>query len=556
VCSLPNLSSHNGAGAKTESQMSTASTFWGKQIAVETIGGVPYRMYKDRPRRIEHLLPFAQHWGSRPYIVQGERVLTFEALLRASAEKARALGESGVGRGDRVFINGWNSPDWVLNFWACVRLGAVPVLANAWWSESELGHALNLLRPVVVLADARGVAKLTAQWRQGPWEVDERSSASCATADMRDHDAVSANENEPAAIIFTSGTEGRAKAVVLAHRSLLAQLQMMLHVTHHLPYQPDRASGEVCLHTGPLFHIGGVHAVLRGVTVGNTLVMLRGRFEPSEALELIERHRISRWNAVPTMASRLLEHPDASRRDLRTLRSVALGGAPVHSELMRQVRSGLPGAQSRVATGYGLSENSGQATAAGGADTVAQPGSSGRPLPCVELRMIPRPGMSDGEVLVRSPTQMLGYFAEAESPIDSDGWLHTGDLGYVDAEGRLWITGRCKDIIIRGGENISPAAVERALTALAGVTEAAVFGVPHPDLGEEVMAVVVVNSEVTLEQLQGQLRMQLASFAVPSRWRLQTEPLPVNQTGKVDKAALIALARADCTGKANQAALG
>jgi acyl-CoA synthetase (AMP-forming)/AMP-acid ligase II len=150
--------------------------------------------------------------------------------------------------------------------------------------------------------------------------------------------------------------------------------------------------------------------------------------------------------------------------------------------------------------------------------------------------------MPDGEVLVRSPTQMLGYFGEKDSPIDDEGWLHTGDLGRIDDAGHLWITGRCKDLIIRGGENISPAAVERALTAVPGVSEAVVFGVPHPELGEEVMA-VVVTAERTAEQLKQQLRTSVASFAVPTRWRIQTEPLPVNLTGKVDKPALIAQAR-------------
>jgi acyl-CoA synthetase (AMP-forming)/AMP-acid ligase II len=164
-------------------------------------------------------------------------------------------------------------------------------------------------------------------------------------------------------------------------------------------------------------------------------------------------------------------------------------------------------------------------------------------MPCVEISFLLHPGLPDGEILLRSPTQMSGYFGLEESPIDKEGWLHTGDLGRLDDTGNLWITGRCKDMIIRGGENIAPVAVERALTAIPGVADAAVFGVPHPDLGEEVMAIVVVEGALTPESIREQLRGSVASFAVPSRWRLQKEPLPTNDTGKVDKPALIAEVR-------------
>lgn len=517
--------------------MSPASPLWGKDIAVEEIRGVPFRMYANRPRRITHLLPLAEAWGNRPYIVQGTRAVGFSQLLNASAAKTREIANSGVTRGDRVLILGWNSPDWVLNAWACIRLGAVPVLGNAWWSVDEVAHAVQVLKPALALADPHGAPRLPAGCPRGTWAADENAAPTEVP-----NAADGADENEPAAIIFTSGTEGRAKAVVLAHRSLLANQMMLLHATRRLPYQPDEAAGEVCLHTGPLFHIGGIGALLRGVIVGNTLVLPAGRYDPAAALELIERHKVRRWNAVPTMASRLLECPDLPRRNTSSLRTMTLGGAPVHAELLSRIRTGLPSVQARIATGYGLSENAGQATAAGAADLVAKPGSAGRPLPLVELRTLPRHGLPDGEMLVRSPTQMLGYFGGEASPIDAEGWLHTGDLGRIDAGGHLWITGRGKDLIIRGGENIAPATVERALMEVPGVSEAAVFGVPHPDLGEEVMA-VVVTATLTPAQLQDALRPRLATFAIPSRWHVQAEALVVNQTGKVDKPALLARLR-------------
>lgn len=518
--------------------MTQSETHWDKAIVVEPIGEVPFRLYKQRPRRIEHLLDFTGHWGARAYIVQGERTLSFDAFRRACEVQARALEAHGVRPGDRVFLLGWNSQDWVVNFWAAIRTGAVPVLGNAWWSGDEIVHALDALEPVLVLADKRGAEKLPRACRTGPWTAPDNSAPDDAVS-LTGPPENRTDENAPAAIIFTSGTAGRAKAVVLPHRALIATQQMLLHVSRRLPFRADPSYGEVTLHTGPLFHIGGIGALIRGVLLGNTLVFPRARFEPGETLELIERHRITRWNAVPTMASRLLDHPDLPRRDLSSLKTMTLGGAPVHADLLRRIRDGLPGLDARVATGYGLSENSGQATAAGGADVMAKPGSSGRPLPLTEVRIEPREDSADGEVLVRAPTQMLGYFGETASPIDAEGWLHTGDLGRLDERGHLWITGRLKDLIIRGGENVSPATVERALMELPGVAEAAVVGVPHPELGEEVGAFVVATGGLTAEDMRARLRWTLASFAIPSRWWIDREPLPVNQTGKVDKPTLM-----------------
>ena len=519
--------------------MSTTASTWGDEIGIEEVRGVPLRTYTDRPRSISGLLAFVDRWGERPHIAQGGRTVTFAALREAVASKAAELAGTGLGRGDRVLLLGWNSPEWIINFWACASVGAVPVLANAWWGKAELADSVPHLDLKLVLADTRGAANLPTGTTTGRWECDTPAGPAqhpvLADGEQDDEDA-------PAVIVFTSGTSGRPKGVVLSHRSLLAGLHMLLHITRRLPHQVDESTGDAGLHTGPMFHIGGVQTLIRAITVGDTLVMPAGKFDPAEALRLVEEWGITRWSAVPTMVSRVLEHPDVHRRDLTSLRSITVGGAPVHAEFLDRLRAGLPGVEPRVPTGYGLTENGGQATAASGRDTTERPGTSGRPLPCVELKILEGSDHEDGEILVRSPTQMIGYFGAEETPIDAEGWLHTGDLGRVDDDGHLWITGRAKDMIIRGGENIAPAAVEEALAGIPGVVESAVFGVPHPDLGEEVMAAVVVEGVLTAEQLREQLRPRLATFAVPSRWHIQHEPLPTNHSGKIDKKALAAQA--------------
>ena len=482
--------------------MASTSGAWGSEIAVEEIGGGPFRLYSERPRRVESLLALADRR-----------------------------------RGDRIFILGWNGPEWIVNFWACLEAGAIPVLANTWWSGPELTDGLALLEPALTLADTHAATRMPPGRRCGPWAIDT------ATGQGTGPSGGSEDEEETALIIFTSGTSGRPKAVVLSHRAVLARLHMTLQVTRKLPHQVEESAGDVALITGPLFHVGQMQTLLRSVVVGDTLVVTQGRYDPAEVLETIERHKISRWTAVPTMVSRLLDHPDVSRRDLSSLKSISIGGAPVHAELMQRMRSSLPSVSPRIPTGYGLTENGGQATGSAGSDKVELLGSTGKPMPLVEISFHSHPGMPDGEILLRSPTQMSGYYGLDESPIDSQGWLHTGDLGRLDERGNLWITGRSKDMIIRGGENIAPAAVERALMAIPGVAEAAVIGVPHPDLGEEVMAIVVVPGDLSAEQIRERLRGNVASFAVPSRWRIQKEPLPTNQAGKVDKPALVALVR-------------
>ena len=508
---------------------------WGDQVAVEVVGGVPYRMYTARPRRVDALLELMGPWGDRPHIIQGDQVLSFAQAHRAVVAKSLAIRKVGIRPGAHVLLLGWNSPEWIVNFWACLHARVVPVLANAWWSEAEIANALALMQPAFTLADPHCGARMPAGAAWGLWSIDtaaEPEPDAAATSEPQE------NENDTAVVIFTSGTSGQPKAVVLSHRAMLARLQMTLHVTRKFPHQVDRSSHENNLVTGPLFHVGTMQGLLRAVVVGDTLILPRGRFDPGEVLELMERHRVKRWTAVPTMVSRLLDHPDLQRRDLGSLKSISIGGAQVHADLMRRIRTQLPSVSPRIPTGYGLTENGGQSTASGGTEDVEKLGSSGKALPCVEIRFLEHPGLPDGEILLRSPTQMSGYHGLDESPIDSEGWLHTGDLGRLDEQGNLWITGRCKDMVIRGGENIAPAAVERALQSLPGVVEVAVFGIPHPDLGEEVAAVLMVDRDLDPAQLREGLKGKLASFAVPTRWHLQKEALPTNPTGKVDKTLL------------------
>jgi long-chain acyl-CoA synthetase len=497
-------------------------------------------MYQPRRRHLLEFLDDVARWPGRDLIVQGDRRISTEQFLGAVDLTAAHLTKQGVGPGDRVLLLAPNSAEWVVAFWAVLATGAVVAPGNGWWSADEAAHAVDLLTPGLVVGDDRRLAhigdeptRLTITELQDI--VDESPSRHGPPP------TPPGQEDDPAVIIFTSGTTGLPKGAVLAHRSVIANLHNLLAVSKRLPNTlPPDSRGPVNLHTFPLFHIGGVQVMCFGMVTGGTLVFLEGRFETGKVLNAIERERVDVWGAVPTMALRVLDDPTLGQRDLTGIRSISLGGAPVPAELVQRLHAAFPNARRGVSTAYGMTEAGGTVAAGSGAVMAEHPGTSGRPLPVVELRIDEPDDRGAGEILVRTPGQMLGYWDDAAgTPIDCDGFLHTGDLGRVD-DGLLWVVGRTKDVVIRGGENIAAPRVEAVLLKHPDVAEVAVVGLPDPVWGEEVAAAVVARSGATptTEALAEFAAGRLAHFEMPARWWLRDEPLPVNDAGKVDKRAL------------------
>ena len=504
---------------------------WSTEVARARFGGVSFLAYPARERSLLGFLDIAARWGDRTHLIQGERRLGLLGLRVASGRGAGTVRALGVRPGDRVLLLGWNSIDWVIAFWSILRAGGVVVTGNRWWSEEEVTHAVGLVAPALVLAD-----------HEGPEHGDPRWAGlnTLGVGDPAVPQRPPADEEADAVIMFTSGSTGLPKAAVFSHRAMVAGLHSQLQITRRLPQQiGDDHPRQATLQTTPLFHVGGVQAVLRAALLGATLVLTDGRFDPPAVMALIEREGVERWSAVPTMVTRVLDDPSLCTHDLSGLRSLTLGGAPVSPELMSRVRAAFPSLRERVGTGWGLTEAGGQLTAASGSETLAHPGSVGRALAFVELRVAGAAADEQGEILARSPMQMSGYLDDTEATqIDGEGWLHTGDVGRIDEDRRLWLTGRSKDVIVRGGENVAAPRVEQVLLTHEAVAEVAVLGLPDPDVGEEVAAAVVIRREVTADELRRHAAAQLARFAVPTRWWLRTEPLPVNRMGKVVKPEL------------------
>lgn len=511
---------------------------WGDEVIESVVRGFPCRVYARTRNSLPELFFDARRWQGRTAMVHGDRRLTFADQEAAVMATAQRLTQLGVRRGDRVMILAPNSIEWVVLMWATFVAGGVAVLGNFWWSADEVERALQDTSPAVVCVDEKRLALL-------PAGVNAHLMQTVAVVSPEDHRAslddvlVEVDTDEPAVIVFTSGSTGRPKGAVLSHRNVISAQHSLLVRTHRLPHQiTDDQPPVVSLLTGPLFHLGGFGPLMTALLVGGTVIFLKAKFSAREVLELIQRERVTLWGAVPTMVARVLSEPDLASYDTSSVRTVGLGGAPVPPDLPGRIRDAFPNAAKGVSEMWGMTEASGMITSAGGRAVLDHPGTSGKPIPVVELRILHPDEAGSGEVVARGPGVMLGYSNRPdEDPIDEDGFLHTGDVGRLDEDGFLYLTGRSKDVIIRGGENISSSHVEERIAAHPDVLEVAVVPLPHAELGEEVGAVVQLRSGATCDI--GALREfaagTLAYFEVPSRWRKAEEPLPTTPFGKIDK---------------------
>jgi acyl-CoA synthetase (AMP-forming)/AMP-acid ligase II len=513
------------------------------ELVDEAVLGARMPVFKNRARSLGQLLEESAAYGDREYLVTADETVTFAQHRARVASLAAALrDEHGVRPGDRVAIAAANSPDWITAFWAAASLGAIAVGFNAWWSRAEVGYAVQQVAPAVVVADRKRAALLEGV-RVLSLEDDLRRLVERDPGAVLP--AVAVDEDDPAVVLFTSGTSGKPKGVVHSHRNLLAVVEYhrfndALAAAFGDPTPP---TDKRYLLTMPLFHIASLHnlAVPRLAT-GSTAVLHSGAFDVDRVLRLIEQRRVTHWGAVPTMAHRLLEHGSLEQYDLSSLRSFALASAPSSPAFKARLRAALPVAETALADSYGLTETCTATTVASPLDLAEAPDSVGRPILSVQLEVRDDQGKpvaegEEGEVCVRSQFVMLGYWndpAATAAAVDEDRWLRTGDIGVVE-QGRLRLSSRRTDLILRGGENVYPVEVEAVLAEHPAVRESAVLGVDHPDLGQEVAAVVVVDPDVdvTERDLTAYVRDHLAYYKVPSRWRLTTEPLPVNATGKV-----------------------
>jgi long-chain acyl-CoA synthetase len=488
-------------------------------------------------------------------IVAGDERLTFAELDAISECAAHGLAAHGIGRGDRVAIAMSNCPSWVVSYMAALKTGAIATLINGWWEAQEMEHALALTDPKLIIADAARAKRIQAKCPDSRiLTVAVEQPVETALADLlhdRDENSM-LPEMEPeddATILFTSGSTGEAKGALSTHRAVTTAVYTYatgLLVMRELLTRDGRPPGTPrTLINVPLFHVTGeVPVMLNSFVVGRCMVMMP-KWDPGEALRLIEKEKITYFVGVPTMSLELMTHPDRHRYDLSSLTDIAAGGAPRPVSHVERLQHEFPLA--RPALGYGLTETNAVGCQNFWANYAAKPGSTGRAhKPYVELAIL---GEGDrhlasgevGEIATRTAANIKCYWKAPEATaalFTPDGYVRTGDVGYLDEDGYLFIVDRKKDIIIRGGENISAAEVEAACYACPAVAEASVFGAPDERLGEIPVAVIHANAPLTADELRAFIETRIAKFKVPDHFIFCDEPLPRLGTGKIDRRAL------------------
>ena len=531
------------------------------EIRETEVFGVPTKVFAGTPPDMRHLFALAAARTDDFIVYEDERWTMPEVLGLAGRIGHALVHELGVGHGDRVAISMRNYPEWIATFVAVTSVGAIVVPLNAWWVTDEIVYALDDCGAKVVFADDERIARIddAPEGAIDATVVAVRSSAALPNAVIALDDLLPTDANMPeveidpdddATILYTSGTTGHPKGAVSTHRAVLSSLMSFAARTSvaavREPADPDPDAPQTAFMLAvPLFHVTGLVPVMLGSFVSGAKLVVTHRWDPDRALELIERERVTNFVAVPTMSWDLLEAPTFAERDTTSLRSVGGGGAPMPPELVKRIDDNF--AKGSPGLGYGMTETNAYGPQNAGADFLAHPTSTGRAVPIMDLKVTdpggaPLPTGETGEIWFRAPSLIRGYWNRPDATAETivDGWLRSGDIGRIDAEGFVYVSDRAKDMVLRGGENIYCAEVEAAIYEHAAVYEAAVYGLPDERLGEELACHVMVKpgETLTVRGLQDFIGERLAKFKVPTRVAIVDEQLPRNASGKILKRQL------------------
>ena len=526
--------------------------------------GAP-RQFRHAPRTLQEVIEAGRGHGAREFIVWQDQRLSFDQYFEQVDRLAgQLLARFGLQPGERVAIAMRNQPAWLVAFAAVQRCGGVGVPRNRWGLRDELLHGVEDSGAGLLLCDEARLELLRddlATCQRSTIVVGLGAQVALPEYCLRYETLLAAEPllaplvevqaDAPALILYTSGTTSRAKGALSSHRAVCQALTALDFQGAFCALSSPERIGKVIgsgfapttLMAVPLFHVSGLHAqFLSALRAGRRLVLMY-KWDVDKAIDLIRDERCTQFNGAPVMMQQLLASPRFGGEATRSLFGLGLGGGASSAALLAAMAERKPDVIG--GSGYGLTESNGIGAAIGGDPFLYKPASCGWPLPIVDVCIGEHPGAplasgEEGLVWLRSPTLMSAYWnlSGASAEALRDGWLNTGDLGYLDDEGFLCISGRVKELINRGGEKIAAAEIEACIGDMPGVTEVAVFAVPDPQLGEAVALVVQGCELPSSEAIRAFIAARLAGYKVPAQVFRVVEPLPRNATGKVLKDAL------------------
>lgn len=527
------------------------------------VRGVKMKVFKNAPAHLGQVFAGSRGHGDKTFLVYEDEIITFaQAADRIDALASLLVNTYGVKKGDRVAVAMRNFPEWVMSFAAIISVGAINVSMNSWWTEDEMDFALEDSGATVLICDQprfdigaascvkKNIKVLVVRAEKPlPVGVDKWEDV-LPLGDA--HPGADISPDDDATILYTSGTTGRPKGAVSTHRAIISSI--MAFSARNTIFQmsgtklkdvdgPEVPTSFILI--VPLFHVTGCVPVMLSCFIAGLKLAIMYKWDPEKALEMIEREQITNFVGVPTQSWDLVNSPAFEKYDTSSLRAVGGGGAPSPTSLVGKVNDKVKNGNPQL--GYGMTETNAFGPAITGSDYLSHPTSTGRaswPM-MVEVRdenLKPVPTGQSGEIWFFGPMLIRGYWNRPDATAETivDGWLRSGDLGRLDADGYVYVEDRVKDMILRAGENVYGAEVESAIYEHPAVHEAAVFGVPHERLGEEVGVAILVNDGMTLTpaELWAFLDEKIAKFKIPTQVVIMTEPLPRNAAGKFLKREL------------------
>jgi acyl-CoA synthetase (AMP-forming)/AMP-acid ligase II len=540
--------------------------------------GGAVKLYKNVPPNLSYFIAGATKYADRTFLVHGARRLTFaDALGQASGLAAVLREQYHVGNDVRVAIAMRNCPDWAIAFLAVLLAGGTTVLINSRGAPDEIIYGLLDTDCALVICDQRrDQAIRSAGGFKGRRIIaddagalfDESGAPLTITPGTPTPSA--AQPDDPAIIMFTSGTTGRSRGAVQTHRCIVFFLFSMMHSGMAHLTRIARAAGVdfqtmaaqapqyTALMIFPLFHLSGSSATLLNAIVGGGKLVFMDRWDAAQALALIPRERVTVLSGPPSALWDVLNAPAFKTTDLSTVSTIASGGQATPVPLLRALSEAFPRAM--LGGGYGATENGGSITSASGPEWILNPRGSGRVVPGMEIQIRDEDGKelpigTPGEIWTRGALTMQGYWnkPDANAEIFRDGWMRMGDVGYLNEDRYIFIVDRKKDMVISSGENIYCAELERVFEEHPDLFEVAAFGVPDDRTGERVIlaALALPGRRVAAEQVIDFGRNKLAAYKLPSEIVFHAAPFPRTHIGKINKRALRGLYLGELSGDQN-----